>query len=564
MERIFQVCVVVDGRASDPGLLKELEEIDSGSIPHWHGLRPDIHPPGKSDADDKAAHGSRIQVLFNAEKRGVAESRADAVQFIQLLAEKHEITGLKSPQEDLILLLMKSGVQFSDLEWLSPVTGALIVPPPLLVSHENAALAAMKLANAVVFNTEGHGKTTSFDTTFKPIISDASAEEINRSDGTSYPTPAWNGAAIAMRLETYHNLPAQDTSLTEAWAANLELSLNLWLCADGMDTISDLAVITEAPMEQNPLSPELAARFSAAWMDDQTWNKFFHAYAKTYTKITHLEWETLMSKARGSEYFPIDLTERCRSFSWYAEQVNKDITEALALAEEEIKKEKEEEKMKEKQQKQQEQLQEMQKAMDEQQQRAIEKKKEEAAAAAAAAKDDAANANPQADAANNAKPEDNGIPGEPQAVAEQKAAEQQQAAGDENCQKPTVPLRANNLEIISKAKKVDITYKDVSGGHVEHPHMGAKDENGNFGYVHDETALRKNPPPSMNFTGAALEKACKKRDNNWRMLTEKVRVDMKAHEEAEKSGKKRDKIFCLVYTIEKGHPKIPAIRETWG
>jgi len=48
------------------------------------------------------------------------------------------------------------------------------------------------------------------------------------------------------------------------------------------------------------------------------------------------------------------------------------------------------------------------------------------------------------------------------------------------------------------------------------------------------------------------------------MLHEKVVVDLDAHKAAEESGKKRDKIFCLVYTIESGHPKIPAIRETWG
>ena len=319
LERIFLVCVVVDGRASDPELLEELEKIDSGAVPHWHGLRADIHMPGQSNEEDKAAHGNRIQVLFNADKRGISESRADAVQFIHLLAQKHENTGLKSPQEDLLLLLLQSGAEFADQkDWLSPVTGALIVPPPLISSHnkKNAAFSAMKLANAVAFNTEGPGKRTSFDLTFTPIISEASATEINNSDGASYPTPIWNGAAIAMRLDTYRNLPAQDTTLTEEWPANLELSLNLWLCADGMDMISDVEMTNAEPMPSNPLSSDMLARFAAAWMDDVTVDKVFHIISKDNPQLTHLEFETLMSKARGTDEFPIDLTERCRSFSW--------------------------------------------------------------------------------------------------------------------------------------------------------------------------------------------------------------------------------------------------------
>ena len=54
------------------------------------------------------------------------------------------------------------------------------------------------------------------------------------------------------------------------------------------------------------------------------------------------------------------------------------------------------------------------------------------------------------------------------------------------------------------------------------------------------------------------------------MLTEKVYVDLTNHEAAERRAehgqqkKKRAKIFCLVYTIEKFHDRIQPIRETWG
>jgi len=71
-------------------------------------------------------------------------------------------------------------------------------------------------------------------------------------------------------------------------------------------------------------------------------------------------------------------------------------------------------------------------------------------------------------------------------------------------------------------------------------------------------------PPTFGMAKQALVKACEKHDNNYRMLTEKVYVDLEGHEAAEKSGKPRAKIFCLVYTTEKGHNRIPRIRETWG
>ena len=129
--------------------------------------------------------------------------------------------------------------------------------------------------------------------------------------------------------------------------------------------------------------------------------------------------------------------------------------------------------------------------------------------------------------------------------------------------KPSRPLCDECLEIVQRAKPMDITFVDVSHGNTDFPHKGARDDQGNWGYLHDETALRRNPPP-FNFDGDDLKEACVKRDNNFRMLSEQVFVDMKYDSDIESSGVKRDKIFCLVYTIEGGHPKIPNIRETWG
>ena len=131
---------------------------------------------------------------------------------------------------------------------------------------------------------------------------------------------------------------------------------------------------------------------------------------------------------------------------------------------------------------------------------------------------------------------------------------------------PTKPLRETNQQIISTAKMMDLQFVDVSEGHTSNPFQGALDVIGNSGYIHDEKALHKNPPP---FTFTKEQVQCDIKDGNYQMLTEKVFVDLAAHERAEslaRSGIKppRPKLFCLVYTIEKNHDRIPAIRETWG
>jgi glycoprotein-N-acetylgalactosamine 3-beta-galactosyltransferase len=129
-----------------------------------------------------------------------------------------------------------------------------------------------------------------------------------------------------------------------------------------------------------------------------------------------------------------------------------------------------------------------------------------------------------------------------------------------------VPLRATNREIISTAPSVDIAFVDIANDNEEDPHRGATDEDGKFGYRHDETALRNNPP---EFKITRAEAKCDNHDGNYKMLTQKVFVDIASHEAREREaeqdgGKPRAKIFCMAYTIEKNHGKLSAIRETWG
>ena len=518
MNRIFVVCVVAEGIAKSSQLEEQFKKIDQGSIPHWHGLRPDLHAAAdgkEAGGNDDDPHGAKVKVLFHPEKLGLAESRSEAAHFISILNRHHEEAGLKSPNEDIILLLLQQGVQLESRKWIGPVTQALIVPPPLLGEADTEV--AIKMANAVAFNTEGAGKRTSFDTTFSPLQSAPTAEEINSSNGDSYPAPVFSGAAIAMRLDTFINLPSQDTSLNGDWPVNLELSLNLWLCGDGIDALKDVKASTSHQAMSSPLPPAQAARFAAAWMDGPTQRKFFNAYTNTYQELTYLEWETLMGKAKQSPTFTKDLSKKCRSFRWYAETVNPDIRAILDESEE----------------------------LDDQ-------------TGEAEKEDESGDEEPEV--------KENKGEGERREEEAEKDDDKEDVAIPErrdDRKTPSKPLCPTCLEIVQKAKPIDISFVDVSNGHKEHPHKGATDEHGNFGYIHDETALRKNPP-ALNYPEANLRDACSKRDNNYKMLHERVFVDLEYDKKMQDSGKPRSKIFCFVYTIDAGHSKIPNIRETWG
>jgi hypothetical protein len=568
LNRVFLICAVLDGQdeISNKELVSDLVQMDQGSVPHWHGLRPDIHIGGLSKNTDTTVdedpHGRKIHTMFHPERVGIAAARSEAVEFVQLLAQKHIEAGLKTPEEDLILVFLQAGAQLTEHTWLQAVTHALIVPPPLLRGDEDVAL---KLANAVSLRLEDPGKVTSFDEKLMPMLqASAKAEDINSSSGASYGTPALNGAGIALRLDTFVALPAQDSSLMDPWPANLELALNLWLCADGIDILQDAQITTTNSWMESlptvPLDPLLAARFAAVWMDDAMQQRFFQAYS---SQITRLEWDTKIQHVKQSPTFPKgDIAKRCRPFEWYAQEVNTHLgkvldqtkweehTHAISETRGTVKKA-------------------------EMAQVAADIVDHEAKHQAAAHPNPNIRANLQAEEQRKAEQAARDIkehdvnheehheppPEEQQPVAAVVAAAAVLKTGERR--KPKIPLRQENLEIVQKATPVDITFIPMDGGHTDHPHMGAKDEEGNWGYVHDEKALRNNPPP-FTLDEDYEREACSLRDNNFKMMTQRVAVDTEYERKQNEAGVKRDKIFCLVYTTESGHSRIPNIRETWG
>ena len=578
LSRIFVIAVVVDGQASDPQLEADLRAMEEGSIPHWHGTRADVHDSssqtagqGQAQAQQQSSHqeeehGRKIHVIYNAESIGVAASREDAVDFVHLLASYHEQAGLKSTAEDLLLLLLEPGAQLVSHKWLAPVTQALIVPPPLLPrsleyssdNNNNDNAVALKLANAVVFGAgTTQGQRTSLDLNLAPVDSHATLDELNGSSGDSWMAPAWDGVALALRLETYRNLPLpQAVSFLgdDTWSANLDVAMALWLCADGMDVLAECQV-QRSPHVVTPagLSPASAARFAAAWMDDVTTGgsnsasggsgsnrqvSFFDAYRRIHTEVTALDWDLWHAH---SDAVWRNSRPSCRSFAWYMDEINPEFGAALR------------------------------KEQQQQQYMIPEAVGEDENDKGAAQEPPAAEEEVKIDLDQQPKPkqqqqqQQQQQPQQHQPKPEQNKVDENSVAIPERREgrKPAIPLREENLKIVQQAKRIDLAFVDVANGHQDHPHLGARDVNGTLGYVHDATHLHNNPPP-FGMPQQDLAKACAKHDNHYRMLTERVYVDMAGHEAAEKSGKPRAKIFCLVYTTEKGHDRIPRIRETWG
>jgi hypothetical protein len=145
--------------------------------------------------------------------------------------------------------------------------------------------------------------------------------------------------------------------------------------------------------------------------------------------------------------------------------------------------------------------------------------------------------------------------------------------------RPAVPLRPECLDIVRRAgPPVDLAREDAASGagrgrlRRRHPHRGATDEDGTtLGYVPDERALRRDPPP-FRLGGKRLARACSKRDSDFRLLTEKVLVEDLNATADRRNGEGRPggpgpppiRILCLIYTVEQHHSRLPAIRETWG
>ena len=460
--RILGVVTVIDKITESNAYKFFLESVDKGNTPHWHGREYDIGDEKDHDGD-KEEHGKKIHVIFNNMELGVSKSRAIGALYAKELAEKHEKAKLKLKEEEIILLLMHEQAVITSDRWLDPLTAALILPElsqQIYKTHLSNAVSFLphvkSTNNAIEDGESKPNSVPSFDFSFQPSLYYPKESDFI-SDGEMV-SPALHGLITAMRLNTFLSLPGRDINLTSHYAADLELALNLWLCADGIDIIPHVTAMSKINFQEpKDLTNDLAARIAAAWMEDSSLEHF----KKNVLKQQQIPIETteqMIDQARESITLPINLQTKCRSFDWYAKNV-------LHLFE-----------------------------------KPKEKKK-------------------------------GGV------------------IKVETHKKKT--LSKEKLELLKSAPFIDLTYVDVRD---QVSHFAALDENGNEGYIHDATALRKNPP---SFS-CKKKQMCRKKSGNYKMLTKKVKV-RKDHDEGNKV-----KLFCTIYTIEKNHGRLPMIRETFG
>ena len=238
--RILTVVSVLDGVSKQLDIERRFLDIDEGKTEHFHGPLSHAHTSEHDNIPTDHDHGKKLHLVFQDQYQGVAESRRVGVEFVQLLNKQYVESGLKDEEEDIILLFLRSDATLEDNQWLGPITAALIVPPSDGEKQQknvaNAVSLAMDYSDAggkVVRSVAGSIVGFRQDLQFEwRKTSEKNADVLD-----SYPTPVVLGAATAMRLDVFASLPARDSALQSQFAADMELSLNMWLCADGIDVI---------------------------------------------------------------------------------------------------------------------------------------------------------------------------------------------------------------------------------------------------------------------------------------------------------------------------------------
>ena len=505
--RILVVVAVMDGHHEDDDLTAALHDVNAGNdVGHWHGStyhdhdgNEEIHKAEPTNNQKKHDHGSqKVYAFYNpeAQHQGVSASRSDAVEFVNILVKKYEEAGLKKPNEEIMLLFLRSDGRLAEPKWLDDVTGALVSPTTGAVSLQ------------VDHPSSKQGETTTLLPSLHIHTGETSVSELADGKGKSYPTPIIGGVASAMRLKTYNNLPANDAILSSAAAADVELSLNLWLCGDGIKVLTSKSTVVRMD-RNNPhqssddMSDEEAARLMAAWMTNEQAKSVYPARSMVNGGVDASrearKLKAMVEVERDSNSLPKELIRRCKPFQTFEDRFH------LGIGGEK------------------------------------------------------ADVNKEAPTLHPVKDGD-GTAGTGDAKKEGANNGAETAK-----QMPSKPLDPVRLEMIQNTRQIDVSFVDVAGGHKEHPHKGAVDEDGNWVYIHDETFLHREPP---EFVLPNKDEACAKRDANQRMLTEKVSIDFEADAAAEKrakeSGKIRPKILCVIFTIQKYHDKLEALSHTWG
>jgi hypothetical protein len=123
---------------------------------------------------------------------------------------------------------------------------------------------------------------------------------------------------------------------------------------------------------------------------------------------------------------------------------------------------------------------------------------------------------------------------------------------------------------------------------LDHPFMGALNEQGQKGFRHNEKALRLNPPaftwehevttreesgkticyvnwnPETSAYDINTFQRMELGNEGYKLLTKQVRVSNQWRNMPSDKNPRQVKVFCAVYTISSNHFRIDPIRQTWG
>ena len=476
--------------------------------------------------------------------RGCNAFLRNSVNKIQDQVTNLERDGLKSTYEDITLLFIKPGAEILTNGWVDIVTSVLRGTTMMVTDHQNdqsegtdnddgGGDSIIQPANAISFAVQGasFGETYSFDIKHSSIIDTSIANSRTKHSSDyfqSYPTPVLEGSITAMKLQTYLSFPVKDTTLSSFFALNLEMSFNLWMCGDGIDIVPRLRAKQSKLFHAKNINYDTGPdgdfvninqmislhRLLGTWIDGD--KALFASHTgidsnkmKTANQNLSIKFKKLI------KLHPLPPTKFCRDYVWYMENVNS--------------------------------------FSDELQHEILTMLKPIIYSSKGRLK--------------------NGI--------------NLKEKGEKD-QLPQKPLDKAKLNMISNVIPIDVTYdggkrapkkeskqSQLKSGrrsitrsnkrYVGIPEVNAYDDNNKDNYVHNVTSLRQNRP---KFDVDNLDDICSIHDETWKLLTEKISIDLEGHDIAQQNvlngGKPRAKIMCIIYTIEPFHDRIPIIRETWG
>ena len=364
--------------------MKEKEQIDNRRVKV-------IIEDDTSDVESETTNNG------NAKKFGVGKSRRDAAAFVKMIHEEEQARNNKKKSkkyniqtnDEVILTLLRPDSILHKHDWLDTVTDALLGPTP---TTDNPTNKSFHRRNAVSFalsqktkqqqhmtdkkykhhphyhhhynhhylsnhlhsnSKDNKHTTTSLDINLTPVHTTTPLKsDLELTNGRSYPTPILEGSATSLLLSTflelnsYVNLTMSDRYVSSTVGADIELSLNLWLCGSGIDIISDLHVEKDVMLmqkERDYVRYEEKVWLIREWMSDaksdiqveakiSETNATSLSLSDTLLLRTFNETEEMLNKYN---YIQRTHTDRalgeCRTFDWYLKEVNVLMKQQLEL-----------------------------------------------------------------------------------------------------------------------------------------------------------------------------------------------------------------------------------------